>query len=108
MCALCVSRCILIFCLTECDMQQPAICNAVLCLHTAPCNNYHHLARRGEGRGWGGGEEGWGREEGWGGRESTPLLFPITTPLTVHTGMMSSGKMVKYLVVMLIGLSAIN
>ena len=34
-------------------------------------------------------------------------LLPITTPLTVHTGMMSSGNM-KYLVVMLRGLSAIN
>ena len=34
-------------------------------------------------------------------------LLPITTPLTVYTGMMSSGKMVKYLVVMLRGLSSI-
>ena len=37
-----------------------------------------------------------------------PPLLSITTPLTVPTGMMSSGKMVKYLVVMLRGLSAIN
>ena len=37
-----------------------------------------------------------------------PPLLPITTPLTVHIGMMSSGKMVKYLVAMLRGLSAIN
>ena len=76
MCALCVSRCILIFCLTECNMQQPAICNAVLCLHTASCNNSHRLARRGEGPGWGGGKEGWGGEEGWGGGESTPSPLP--------------------------------
>ena len=34
-------------------------------------------------------------------------LLPITTPLTVYTGMMSSVKY-KYLVAMLIGLSAIN
>ena len=47
------------------------------------------------------------RRDGVGGGSPHPLLFPITTPLTVPTGMMSSGKM-KYLVVMLRGLSAIN
>lgn len=37
-----------------------------------------------------------------------PTLLPITTPLTVHTGMTSSGKIWKYLVAMLRGLSTIN
>ena len=49
-CALCqcVSRCILIFCLTECNMQQPAM---QYCIQPHVIINYHRLARRGEGPG---------------------------------------------------------
>ena len=91
------------------NMQQPAICNAVLCLHTAPCRVIITIALP-EGErvldGVVGRRDGVERRDGVGGSPH-PLLFPITTPLTVHTGMMSSGNM-KYLVVMLRGLSAIN